>query len=219
MRGESPRAWLRAVSLIVPLDACTAAWRLGGTRLPPPPSRHRCVVMTRECGIIPPRYDNKRRKKCGERPVFIREREKRRGMGCAPPLFRAFPWGLVWVRAVPHQPPILGEPAPQNRCLNEAVGDRAMAAGHRPPPSCRAATRAAQPAQLQVTAPRVREAVRYVVRRGLSRYSCSHARVVRRTVRGPAAIVTVLRRPARTAVYRAPEFFRPASLLASVRVI
>ncbi len=53
-RGESPRVWLRAVPLIVPLDACTAAWRLGGTRLPPPPSRQRCVVRTRECGITPP---------------------------------------------------------------------------------------------------------------------------------------------------------------------
>ena len=59
----------------------------------------------------------------------------------------------------------------------------------------------------------------YVSRRWLSRYSCSHARVVRRTVRGPAAIVTVLRRPARTAVYSGPEFVRPASLLASTSVI
>jgi len=39
----------------------------------------------------------------------------------------------------------------------------------------------------------------YVSPRWPSRYSRSHARVVWRTVRGPAAIVTVLRRPVRAA--------------------
>ncbi len=39
----------------------------------------------------------------------------------------------------------------------------------------------------------------YVLRRWLSRYSCSHARVVRRTGYGPVAVVTVLRRPVCTA--------------------
>ena len=45
----------------------------------------------------------------------------------------------------------------------------------------------------------------YVLRRCLSRYSCSHARVVRSTGRGPVAVVTVLRRPEYAAVYRVLE--------------
>ncbi len=53
-----------------------------------------------------------------------------------------------------------------------------------------------------------------VSRRWASRYACSHARVVRRTIRGPAIVVTVLRRPLCTARYSEPEFFSPASLLA-----
>ena len=60
--------------------------------------------------------------------------------------------------------------------------------------------------------------LRYVSRRRVSRYSRSHACVVRCTIRGPAIVVTVLRRPDCTALYRGPEFFSPATLLASIRV-
>ncbi len=61
--------------------------------------------------------------------------------------------------------------------------------------------------------------LRYVSRRWPSWYSWSHARVVRRIGRGPAAVVTVLRRPVRAAACKESELCKLASLLASTSVM
>ncbi len=59
----------------------------------------------------------------------------------------------------------------------------------------------------------------YVSRRWLSRYARNHARVVRRTACALTAVVTVLRRPDRAAVYNAFESRIPANLIASASVM